>query len=322
MGAEAGNAELLRATLHGWLAGPTAVGKSEVALRLCEMRGLSLLSLDSRQIYRGLDIGTAKPSAEERRRVPHLLIDRLDPTEACSAGRYRELALAALSGLRASGRRALAVGGAGLYWEALTRPLHDLPRASAEIRARHEEILRREGSAGLHAELRRVDPETAARLSPNDRQRISRALEVAALAGRPLSELLRAGRPAALDLPVAVLERPPAELRERIAARAAAMLDAGLLEEIRGLIAAGVPPEAPAFRSVGYREFLPHLLRGEPLEACRARFLQATWLYARRQQTWLRGRVPGHHVVRAEAGETVDRLAARVGEALRDPRPA
>jgi tRNA dimethylallyltransferase len=313
--------DLLRRRLVGWLAGPTAVGKTEVALRLAERRGWTILSLDSRQVYRRLDRGTAKPSAEERARVPHLLLDCLDPTERCSAGRFRALALEALASLDSRDRSALAVGGAGLYWEALTRPMHPLPAASEEIRARHETIVRLEGVAGLYRRLAAADPETAQRLPPGDRQRVSRALEVCEITGLPLSRWIAEERAPALELPVVALVREPAELRERIAARCARMLASGLLEEIRGLLASGVPPDAPGLRTVGYREFLPHLLQGAPFEACRNRFVRNSWQYARRQMTWLRGRVPGHRPVRLSAATGLDD-AVRAVEALLAAAPS
>lgn len=313
--------QLLRRRLIGWLAGPTAAGKTEVAVSLAERRGWAVLSLDSRQIYRGLDLGTAKPSAEQRRRVEHLLLDRLDPSERCSAGRFRALALAALAELDGRGRSAIAVGGAGLYWEALVRPLHPLPSASPAIRAEHDEVVRREGASGLYRRLYRVDPETADRLAPADRQRVSRALEVYELSGAPLSRWLATGRAASLDLPVVALFRDPADLRERIHRRCEAMLEAGLLDEIRGLLAGGLPPGAPGLRTVGYREFLPHLLDGAPLGPCWARFVRDTWHYARRQMTWLRGRVAAHRAVRWAAGRSADAVEREAESCLDAARP-
>lgn len=312
-------------TLAGWIAGPTAVGKSEVALIVAQRQGWSILSVDSRQIYRRLELGTAKPTPDERARVPHLLLDLLEPDEPASAGIFRELAFHALAELRGHGRRALAVGGAGLYFEALTRGLHPLPRASASIRARHEEILRQEGSQGLHARLAAVDPATAARLAPGDRQRISRALEVYELSGRPLSEHLAGPRPRSWDGPVIALHRSRADLADRIERRCAAMLEAGLLAEAAALLASGLAPDAPGLRTVGYREFLPHLLSGVSLDRCREAFVRNTRAYARRQETWLRGRVPGRIDLEIGAGEAPEETAGRVARvlALRDgPNPA
>ncbi len=306
----------LTETLVGWIAGPTAVGKSEIALSLAEARGWAILSVDSRQIYRRLDRGTAKPSPEERARVPHLLLDALDPVETSSAGRFRALALASLRELGDRGGRALAVGGAGLYWEALTRGLHPLPPASASIRQRHEEILDREGPAGLHRRLAAVDPVTAARLAPPDRQRVSRALEVHELTGLTLSALLHAPRGPETRRPVVALIRERGDLHRRIERRCEAMLAAGLLDEIRALLLSGLPASAPGLRTVGYREFLPHLLDGESLASCREVFLRHTRHYAKRQETWLRGRVPERIEIRIREGEPAESLRARVDRAL------
>lgn len=162
----------LRRGLVGYLTGPTAVGKTEVAVLLAERFGLSILSVDSRQIYRRLERGTAKPGAEERARAEHLLLDRLEPTETCSAGKYLRMAEDALEDLAARGRAALAVGGAGLYWEALAGGLHSLPVSTPESRARWEAVAEAEGVSGLLSRLRRVDPARASQLGPRDRQRI------------------------------------------------------------------------------------------------------------------------------------------------------
>lgn len=311
--------------LVGYLTGATAVGKSELALGLAQRRGWSILSVDSRQIYRRLDLGTAKPTQEERARVPHLLIDELGPEESCSAGRYRDLALKALAAEAVRGRRVLAVGGAGLYWQTLTQGLHPLPRGNAEIRARHEEILRREGAEGLHRRLRQIDPETAARLSPRDRQRVSRALEVAEITGRPMSAALREPRESQPPSPpVIVLSRPRPELYRRIEDRCAAMLQAGLLREIEGLLRDGLSPDAPGLRTVGYREFLPHLLHGVPLASCVDRFLQASRQYAKRQETWIRHRLPQSVPISLDSTEPPEAASGRIlqvldGDAGRSP---
>jgi tRNA dimethylallyltransferase len=314
--------------LVAYVTGPTAVGKSEIALRLAEAHGWAILSIDSRQIYRGLDVGTAKPSAAERERAPHLLLDLLDPGEACSAGRFRAFALEALESLRVSGRRALAVGGAGLYWEALTRGLHPLPASSPEVRARHERIVRQEGVEGLYRRLQAVDPETARRLKPRDRQRVGRALEVAELAGEPMSCILarpERGPEAAGSshadgdgrrVPVVALTRSRPDLYRRIEERCRRMLEAGLIDELRRLLDAGVSPGAPGLRSVGYREFLPHLLEGAPLADCVERFLRESRRYAKRQETWIRHRLPDKVVLEIGQGEAPDRTAARLEEGI------
>jgi tRNA dimethylallyltransferase len=304
----------------GCLTGPTAVGKTEVGLLLAESRGWAILSVDSRAIYRRLEIGTAKPTPEERARVPHLLLDALDPTEACSAGRFRALAGLALSAAAAEGKRVLAVGGAGLYWEALTRGLHLLPASDPEIRARHAGIVREEGPEGLYRRLLELDPVRAAQLAPRDRQRVGRALEVAELAGRPMSRILRdqereGAAPAASGTPpVIVLLRPREDLYRRIERRCRAMVEAGLVAELRSLLDAGISPEAPGLRTVGYREFLPHLLQRVPLESCLERFLADSRRYAKRQETWLRHRLPERREFHLEEGEAPPRTAARILE--------
>lgn len=301
-----------------FLAGPTGVGKTEIGVGLAERHGWSIVSLDSRQIYRGLEIGTAKPTPRERERAAHHLIDRLDPGEACSAGRFRRLYLEALERLEREGRRALAVGGAGFYWEACTRGLHDLPQASAEIRREQERILRTEGVAGLYRRLLETDPRAAAGLEPTDRQRIGRALEINLLTGRTLHEVFsdappRPGPPA----PVVVLLRDRRELARRIEERCRKMLDDGLLEEIRGLLDAGVSPDAPGFRTVGYREFLPHLLEGASLREATERFLRNSRRYAKRQETWFRNRVADRIEIRIPETERAERSVLRVEEAIR-----
>jgi tRNA dimethylallyltransferase len=305
-----------REFLAAGLLGPTAVGKTAVALIVAECAHLEILSVDSRQIFRRLEIGTAKPTAAERARVPHHLLDVLEPTETCSAGRYRDLALEALRAAARRGVRLLGAGGAGLYWEALARGLHELPRASAEIRQRHARLLAEEGPGALHRRLREVDPPSAARLAPADVQRVSRALEVAELTGRPLSALLRGPRPDSRAIPVVALLRERADLYRRIEDRCVRLLDAGLVEELRALLATGVPPDAPGLRTVGYREFLPHLLEGKPLPLCVAEFVRASRRYAKRQETWLRHRIPEAIVVQVGAEETAEETAGRVEEAL------
>jgi tRNA dimethylallyltransferase len=305
-----------RKYLAAGILGPTAVGKTEVALLVGERTGMEILSVDSRQIYRRLELGTAKPTAGEQARVPHHLLDVLDPGEACSAGRFRDLALTALREAGERGMRLLGVGGAGLYWEALGRGLHELPRASGEIRARHARVLAEEGPGALHGRLRAVDAETAARLAPGDTQRVSRALEVHELTGQPLSALLRGPRPDARTIPTVALHRDRADLYRRIEERCRRILEAGLVTELRDLLSTGVSPDAPGLRTVGYREFLPHLLDGKPLLACEEEFVRASRRYAKRQETWLRHRVPEAVVVQVEPDEAAEATATRVCTAL------
>ena len=306
-----------------FLTGPTAVGKSAVALALAERRGWELLSIDSRQIYRRLEIGTAKPTPEDRRRVPHHLIDLLDAEQAASAGWFRHRYLEAAADLARRGARGFAAGGTGLYWEACTRGLHRLPASVPEVRAELEAIAEREGLSAVYDRLAALDPEGAARLDRHNRHRVLRALELVRLTGRPLAEIYagaREGDPSAAPVvspPVVVLTLPRPEIWTRIEGRCEAMLAAGLLGEIRALLDSGVAPDAPGLRTVGYREFLPHLLDGESLALCVDRFVANTRQYAKRQETWFRNRLGDRTEVAIRAGEPAEAVADRVLEALK-----
>jgi tRNA dimethylallyltransferase len=270
--------------------GPTAVGKSEVAVALAEAVGGEIVSADSRQVYRHLDVGTAKPGPSERARVPHHLLDVADPGERFDAARYRTLALAAIADVHARGRAVIVCGGTGLYVRALLQGLFRGPAASAELRARLRARERAGGPGTLHRQLAAADPAAAARLHPRDLVRVVRALEVLALTGRPISvwQAEHGFAERRLDALVLGLRRPREELAERIAARCAAMLAAGLLDEIRRLWAHGWGPELAPLRSVGYREMGAHL-RGElGLEDALAACARATRRLAKRQMTWFR----------------------------------
>ncbi|MEZ4650628.1 MAG: tRNA (adenosine(37)-N6)-dimethylallyltransferase MiaA [Candidatus Eisenbacteria bacterium] len=322
-----------------FLTGATAVGKSDVALLLAERHGWEIVSVDSRQIYRRMEIGTAKPSAEETSRVRHHLLDLLDPNEVASAGWFRERFLEAQADLASRGQKALAVGGTGLYWEAAIRGLHALPSASPELRKELEAMVEREGLSAVFARLAGRDPDGAAGIDRYNRHRVIRACELVELTGRTLQEIYSGARegeqdpvPASGSLPVAgdaagdtvrsvtppvvVLSRPRPVLRERIARRCEAMLEAGLLGEIRALLDSGVEPDAPGLRTVGYREFLPHLLGGAPLDECRSRFVIQTRQYAKRQETWFRNRLPHAVTIEIEEGESAEETSARVDVAL------
>jgi len=289
------------------LLGPTASGKSVLAMELAGRLPLEIVSVDSGQVYRGMDIGTAKPSAAERARVPHHLIDVVDPTASYSAGRFRSDAIAAVSAILARGRIPLLVGGTMLYYRALAQGFDALPPAEPGLRAQIDARAARHGWPALHADLARVDPATAARLAPNDAQRIQRALEVWELSGRRMSELQTGARqapPFALRA-FALVPEDRAELHRRIAARFDRMLKEGLLEELRTLrkryaLHAGLP----SMRCVGYRQAWA-CLEGEYGEAVlREKGVAATRQLAKRQLTWLRS-LPGL--------EPADRLAAAIG---------
>jgi tRNA dimethylallyltransferase len=271
------------------LAGPTASGKTGLALALAERVPLEIISVDSALVFRGMDIGTAKPSAAELALVPHHLIDILDPTDAYSAARFAADARRLIGEINARGRLALLVGGTMLYFKALVDGLDALPEADAGIRAQLDARAAAEGWPALHAELARVDPATAARLAPLDAQRIQRALEVWQLTGRPLSA--HHGQRAVPGLPLRLVALEPesrAWLHDRIAQRFDAMLAAGFVDEVRALRARGdLHPDLPAMRCVGYRQAWEALDAGD-LAPLRERGVAATRQLAKRQLTWLR----------------------------------
>jgi len=298
------------------LMGPTASGKSALALALAARFRVEIVSVDSAQVYRGMDVGTAKPDAATRARVPHHLIDLIDPTEAYSAARFRADALAAVAAIRARGALPLLVGGTMLYFKALTEGLSALPPADAALRARLDARAAREGWPALHAELARIDPATAARLKPGDAQRIQRALEVHALTGVPLSALQGAREDDGALGPivrVALLPRDRPALHAAIADRFDAMLAAGLVDELRALRArhplhAGLP----SMRCVGYRQAWEHLEGTIDAATLRARGIAATRQLAKRQITWLRS-IPGATFDPASPDLVADVTALLVG---------
>jgi tRNA dimethylallyltransferase len=277
-----------------FLMGPTASGKTHLACELARHLPLDLVSVDSALVYRGMDVGTAKPDAAVLARFPHRLIDVRDPQHAYSAAEFRDDALVELAQITASGRVPLLVGGTGLYFRALEHGLSALPHADAQVRdalARDAAWL---GKAGMHARLARLDPDTAARLNANDSQRVQRALEVIALSGRPLSEQrgkLRARLPYRV-LKLALLPKDRAPLHARIAQRFDAMIDGGLPGELRRLRAlAQWSADLPSMRAVGYRQGWPYLDGTIDLAGFRLAAIQATRQLAKRQITWLRSEV-------------------------------
>jgi len=271
------------------LAGPTASGKSALAMAIAEQVPLEIVSVDSAQVYRGMDIGTAKPSAAERACVPHHLIDIVEPTEAYSAARFAADATRLIGDINARGRAALLVGGTMLYVKALLDGLDALPERDARLRATIDARAAAQGWPALHAELAQVDPVTAQRLKPHDAQRIQRALEVWHLTGRPLSQAHGRRSQPGLPLPLVSLE-PQARgwLHERIATRFHAMLRDGLVDEVRALRARGdLHAALPAMRCVGYRQVWQALDDGD-LSGVAERGIAATRQLAKRQLTWLR----------------------------------
>ena len=272
------------------IAGPTASGKSALALAAAQAWPVEIVSVDSAQVYRGLDIGTAKPSAAERAAVPHHLIDILAPTQAYSAAQFVADARRLIGEINQRGRIALLVGGTMLYFKALIDGLDAMPAADPAVRAALDARAAAEGWPALHAALALVDPVTAARLKSTDAQRIQRALEVWTVSGQPISSFHgRQARPG-LALPLLALEPlDRAWLHQRIAQRFDAMLADGLIDEVRGLRARGdLQPRLPALRCVGYRQAWAALDAGD-LAPLREQGIAATRQLAKRQLTWLRG---------------------------------
>ena len=290
------------------LAGPTASGKSAIALQLARHIELEIVSVDSAQVYRGMDIGTAKPSATERAAVPHHLIDLIEPHQRYSAAQFVHDARAAIAAIEARGRLALLVGGTMLYLKALVEGLDALPQADAAWRADIDARAARVGWPALHAQLARVDPITAARLAPHDAQRIQRALEVWHVTGQPLSRLHRAGARQALPLTVVALEPGSRSwLHERIALRFDAMLAAGLLDEVRQLRKrADLHAGLPSMRCVGYRQAWQALDAGGDQTGLRERGIAATRQLAKRQLTWLRSM--HRHPVACDAPDAAEQV--------------
>jgi len=270
--------------------GPTAAGKSRVALLLAERLGGEIVNADALQVYRAFDLGTAKPGAEDLARVPHHLIDVLEPHERYSAGEFARRARAAIADIQGRGRLPIVVGGSGLYHRALLDGLCPAPRADAGIGQELRRCLAAQGLAALRAELERLDPQTAARLAPGDTQRTLRALEVALASGRPLASWIALqpfGRQRLRALRVG-LTLPRAILYDRIAVRVARMVTEGWVEEVEGLLVRGLSPRLPAFQAIGYRQIADHLVGGCTLKEALEETVRATRRFAKRQLTWFR----------------------------------
>ena len=269
------------------LAGPTGVGKSAVAMELAARWGAEIVSADARQLYRGLDIGTAKPTAEDRQLVPHHLLDLLDPSERYSAARFLADAQTALCGIQERGRRAIVVGGTGLYLKALREGLFEAPETSPEVREQVDEMYARDGKAGLAEYLRQADPATLAALDVSNPARLRRAVEYHLMTAESL-HAARSARPGS-DSPFTfypvILSRPRAELYSRIEDRIARMLSLGWLEEVRTL-SDSWDFGLPAFDAVGYRELYDVVLKRVTFDSAVAEIVRKTRRYAKRQMTW------------------------------------
>jgi len=284
------------------IVGPTASGKSALALRLARERGGEIVSCDSLQVYRGLDVGSAKATSAERAEVEHHLLDVADPGDVFSAADYARLARAALDGVRARGRLPIVAGGTGLYLRALLVGLFEGPARDEAVRRRLEGLADRFGDPRLHRLLGRVDPVAAARISPRDRVRVVRALEVYRATGRPLSEQQRQGAEPLRGYATLVVGLDPGReaLRAAIEARTRQMLEQGLIEEVRGLLSRGMDPLARPLQAIGYRQAVS-VLRGEmTVQEAEGAIVTATLRFAKRQMTWFRHQADVRWFARAE----------------------
>ena len=301
-----------------FLLGPTASGKTGLAVALRETLPVEIVSVDSALVYRGLDIGTAKPDAGTLARAPHRLVDIVDPEDPYSAGRFRDDALREMADIADAGRVPLLVGGTMLYFRALAEGLGPLPPADPAVRAELESEVRERGLAALHDDLRAVDPDAAGRIHRNDPQRIQRALEVYRVSGRPISDYRHA---ATEPLPYRILRLGIAPagrdvLHARIDRRFRAMLDAGLVDEVRALRARpGMHAGLPSMRAVGYRQAWQYLDGALDRDGLLERGVVATRQLAKRQLTWMRG-MQGLDWRDSEAPDVVARLADRIGHHL------
>ena len=299
-----------------FLMGPTASGKTALACALSERFAVGLISVDSALVYRGLDIGSAKPDAATLARYPHALIDIRDPAQPYSAADFSTDAQLAMRRLSDAGRIPLLVGGTGLYFRALQRGLSGLPQADTQVRARLAEEAAAIGWQGMHRRLAEQDPAAAARIKPGDMQRIQRALEVIALTGQPLSAQQQGGRAEAFPwrvLKLALVPQDRAPLHARIEQRFEQMLRQGLLDEVRALRGRGdLNPDLPALRAVGYRQAWEHLDGRYDAGQLRDRGIFATRQRAKRQITWLRGELDAR-VLDPEREELLGRATEAIG---------
>jgi tRNA dimethylallyltransferase len=270
------------------LLGPTAVGKTELAIRVASRLDAEIVSADSRQVYRLLDIGTAKPTREELDTVTHHMIDVVDPDQPFGAGQYGRAAIEVIEKLWSGGRIAIVVGGSGLYLRALLEGLFSAPPVDATLRKEIIDLAREKGTVFLHERLKIVDPEAARRIHPNDLQRISRAIEVYEQTGTPISLLQKSAGGGPFEPLYIGLWRGRAELNGRIERRVERMVELGFAEEVEGLLNLGYQPSLNSFRAVGYREMVEYVLKRRTLGESIARTAKNTRALARRQLTWFK----------------------------------
>ena len=295
------------------LLGPTAVGKSRVALLVAKHFETEVLTADSRQVYRGMDIGTDKPTAEERQDVPHRLIDVVDPSERFNTGWYRRVAMIEIERLYSAGRLPFVVGGTGLYIRTLVRGLCSAPQADPIVRADLKKLRDEQGRDGLYAELMRVDPDTAARLHPNDESKVMRAIEVYRLSGRPLSAVQAEHRfqEASFTALLIGLQRRTESLCQRIEERIDWQLTHGMVEETRSLLDRGYGRDLGSMKGLGYRQVGAYLADECDYAEMVRRFKRDTRRFAKRQMTWFRSEA-GVVWLSLEDNEPYERIAERV----------
>jgi len=309
------------------IVGPTASGKSDLGIALALRFDGEIVNCDSVQVYRGVNVATAKVPPEERRGIPHHLIDIVEPAVNFTAVTWAERAREAIAGIEARGKRAILVGGTGFYLRALATKFFDSPEIDESLRQRLQKIMEKRGAEHLHRMLARVDPKLAAKFAPKDWSRVTRALEVYFSSGQPLSQWQERSPEVPTEfaerLRYFVLKPPREELYDRINQRVDLMVERGLLEEIQNLIAAGVSPTAKAFNAHGYKRFVEYLLGQRTLESAIEQMKLDTRHYAKRQWTWWRAQkntfwLEGfgfEEKVIAEAGRIVEQLMARSEEA-------
>lgn len=298
------------------VAGPTAAGKSAAVLAIAERWPIEVINVDSATIYRHMDVGTAKPSRDERAQVPQHLLDIRDPIESYSAAQFFDDAHRLADEIAARGRTPILAGGTMMYFKALREGLSDLPQADPAVRAELDARAARLGWPAMHAELAELDPETAARLAPNDSQRVQRALEICLITGQTMSALLAAHRPMASTREFVTLSLEPSDrlaLHARIAQRFDAMLDHGLIDEVRVLHARGdLHTGLPSIRCVGYRQIWGYLDGEVDMATAREQAIAATRQLAKRQLTWLRAlpeRIAIDCLADDAVGQTIDTIA-------------